>query len=156
MGTLKDGSVEFSNNINEKLMLIEAYKQYVKTATDTDSPAKQDKDFVASIKLLSAINTLYGFNATAEEETAFEELLESGKVKIIQNKYEPQKSATGTYSQEEIKSVEERSFNWSSKHSDLSNEEQSTHPTDPESDAEKARFQSQRQVAAQRQQEIMK
>ena len=156
MGTLKDGSVEFSNNINEKLMLMEAYRQYVKTATDKDSPAKQDKDFVASIKLLSAINTLYAFNATAEEETAFEELLESGKVKIIQNKYEPQKSATGTYSQEEIKSVEERSFNWSSKHSDLSNEEQSTHPTDPESDAEKARFQSQRQVAAQSQQEIMK
>jgi len=155
MGTLKDGSVEFSNNVNERLMLMEAYKQYVKTATDTDSPAKQDKDFVASSKLLSAINTLYGFNATAEEKTAFEELLKSGKVKIIHNKYEPQKFAIGSYSQEEIKSVEGRSFNWSSRQNDLSNEEQSTHPADPESDAEKAIFQSQRQVAAQRQQEIM-
>ena len=150
---LKDGVVEISNNVTEKLMLMEAYKRYVRITTDTNSQTKQDKNFVASNELLSAIKTLYEFNKTTEEKTAFEEALKNEEIKIICNKYELQKSAVSSYSQDEIKSVEGRTFNWSPRQNDLSNEAQSTQYVAQENYTEA--IQGQHQVATQRQQEFI-
>lgn len=157
IGILKDGSVEFLNNVNEKLMLMEAYKQYVKIATDTNSPAKQDKNFIASSKLLLAIDTIYSFNATTEEKAEFEKALKSGKVKIIGNIYEPKTySQKDIYTQEDRQNSEGKVFSFKKTNQlDSTIEGKQKHPSDPESDAEKSRYVSQRQVAAQRQQEIM-
>lgn len=87
-GVLKDGSVELFNNVNERMMLLEAYKQYIRTIASNNSINKEDVNYVESSSLLLAINTLYNFTPTKEEKSHFYEALQNGEINIIKNKYE--------------------------------------------------------------------
>lgn len=88
IGTIKDGSVIFSNNVNEKLMLNEAYKNYVRTILNDENIDKSDKNFVRASELLSAIKCFYDFQPTIEEINKFNQMLKNGKIKVPRNLYE--------------------------------------------------------------------
>lgn len=151
-GTLNNGSIEFSNNVNERMMLMEAYKQYVKSITGTNSKVCANKDFIPSGMLLSAIKELYDFTPTEEEQKQFEEALKNGGIKVVRNKYQPEEvKSSGIYGEEEAKGFVGSTFSYGKQIQNTEISEQAKHPQDPESDAEKARFQSQRQVATERQ-----
>ena len=149
IGILNNGSIEFSNNVNECMMLMEAYKQYVKSIIEANSKIGGNKDYIPSGMLLSAIKELYNFTPTEEEQKKFNEALKNGEIKVIRSRYQPEEIKSSTrYTEKEIESIEGRTFSWKNQSEAIG--EQVKKPTDPESDAEKSRFQSQRQVAAER------
>ena len=88
IGTIKDGSVIFSNNVNEMLMLNEAYKNYVRIILNDENIDKCDKNFVRASELLSAIKCFYDFQPTIEEINKFNQMLKNGKIKVPRNLYE--------------------------------------------------------------------
>lgn len=87
-GVIKDGSVIFSNNVNEKLMLNEAYRNYVRIILNDENIDKSDKNFVRASELLSAIKCLYNFEPTVEEINKFNQMLKNGEIKVPRNLYE--------------------------------------------------------------------
>lgn len=146
VGALKDGSVELSNNTSEQLMLMEAYREYIKTIISQNKSFDKDKDFVPSGVLLSAIKTLYNFTPNEEEKAEFMKALNNGDINVIENKYQQQVSK-GAYSQLEVESVEGRSYSFKQNNTQQTEkEEPSTEPKDPEADGELGMFRSQRKA----------
>lgn len=156
-GTLKNGYIEFSNNVNERMMLMEAYKQYVKSTIGSSSKVSKNKDFIPSSHLLSAINELYDFIPTQEEKIQFNEALQEGEIYIIKNKYQQleENKYNGIYGEKEIKGEEISRFSYDKQIPNKEISEQTRQPQDPESDAENSRFQSQRQASAERQSQLI-
>ena len=151
-GIANNGSIELLNNINERMMLLEAYKQYVKSITGANSKVRESKDFIPSSMLLSAIKELYDFTPTEEEQIQFNEALQNGEIKVVKNKYQlDEVRNNGIYGEDEAKAFVGSTFSYGKQIKNTEISERPKHPQDPESDAEKARFQSQRQVAEQRQ-----
>ncbi len=151
-GIIQDGNIVLSDNVSEKLMMMEAYKEYVKTVTSGNMIIQQDNNVVPSSKLLSAIRIIYGFNPSISDINKFQKDLKSGDVKIIQNKYQQENYTTGTYTEEEKAQtkVETKIPDWSKPA-----EKEEPKSSDPEADGTKARYESQRQAqAAQHQAQI--
>lgn len=160
-GRLENGSVIFSDNTQEKLILMEAYKRYINTITGNDKVNKTDKDFVSSDKLLIAIKHLYGFNVPIEEYKEFYAKLKNNEIDILQNKYEQKEKqtatekASGAYTEDDTKDYFGQTFHMKAKTPNVPKPERQSHPEDPESDAAKAMFQSQRRVASEQYREMM-
>ncbi len=160
-GRLENGSVIFSDNTQEKLILMEAYKRYINTITGNDKINKTDKDFVSSDKLLIAIKHLYGFNVPIEEYREFYAKLKNNEIDILQNKYEQKEKqaatekASGAYTEDDTKDYIGQTFHMKAKTPNAPKPERKSHPEDPESDAAKAMFQSQRRVASEQYREMM-
>lgn len=83
IGILSENGLELKNNGVEKLLLMESYKQYINTIQKSND-IKQDKDFISSINLVSAINKLYDFSPTDDDRCLFDE----NEIETIKNKYE--------------------------------------------------------------------
>ena len=143
VGTLKDGSVELLNNSKEQLILMEAYREYIKTIISQKKSFDKDKDFVPSGVLLSAIKTLYNFTPSEEEKSEFMKALNNGEIDVIENKYQSRQNK-GAYSQSEIESVEGRSYSFKSITPQVKRQEESTKFEDPEADGEQGFYRSQR------------
>ena len=87
VGLISNGSLEFVNNTNERLMLLEAYKRYVEYSK-SNKQIEQYGAYVRSSELLCAINELYDFMPTGQDIINFKQKLNSGKIDIVKNKYE--------------------------------------------------------------------
>lgn len=77
------------NNVKELLMLMEAYKQYVRTITKDLENIKNQGNFISSSELYRAIKNLYDFEPTPEQLAQFQRDLKEGKIKVVNNKYMP-------------------------------------------------------------------
>lgn len=80
---------EISNNVDELLMLMEAYKEYVKTIVRDSENIKTQADFLPAGELRKAIETLYDFEPTPEQLAQFQRDLKDGKIQVVNNKYMP-------------------------------------------------------------------
>lgn len=83
---------KFVSNVNEKLCLLEAYKDYVKTLIKQGVNIRKEKDFVTSREVYEAIKTLYDFQPTNEEIQNFNALYKEGEIGKISNKYSYQEN----------------------------------------------------------------
>lgn len=88
--TINEKKSSCNYNVNEVLMLMEAYNQYVRTLTrlNINEISKQD-NFIPTRTLYLAIKSLYSVEPTPEQIAQFKKDLSEGKIKVVSNKYIP-------------------------------------------------------------------
>ncbi len=85
--SLTNGSLfKETNNVEQKLLLEESYKRYVKDLMKS-SGKMQGQSFVTGGELLTAIKNYYNFEVTDEQRLEFERKLKNGEIKTLKNIY---------------------------------------------------------------------
>lgn len=171
-GTLNSG-IHISDNVNERLMLIKAYQEYLNFISELPISVRKEKDFIPAHKLFYAIETIYDFRPTPEQQQQFKEAFEKGEIEVVKNKYQIEaakeeemkkkeqmkEKSRGNYTQEEVDRVTGQTFSWNSSNVGSKGEnasgsengaENQASPTDATSGGAPGMQQSQRQAAAAR------